>query len=527
MTVSYTDGLGHAESVSGNAAGTVANVNDLPTGALTISGNAVQGSTLSANNTLTDADGLGTLSYQWQAAGQGIPGATADSYVLQLADVGKTVSVSAGYVDGAGTSESVASAASAVVAGLATGTPGNDTFIGGAGNDNFDGAEGDDIFIGGPGSDTLTGGNGNDTVDYSASGDSVIVSLATAAPQAISATQGTDTLTGIENLIGTAFNDSFTGDAASNTLTGNAGNDTMTGGFGFDTLIGGGGNDSLSGAAQGDSISGGNGDDFLGGGKGLDILDGGEGNDTLVGGLGSDTLIGGNGVDTADYSGAAEALAIDLNLAGTQVVSLLQATESVAGIENLLGGVFNDMFTGNALSNLLSGNSGNDTLAGGGGFDTLEGGDGDDNLSGMNQGDVINGGNGNDFLGGGKGLDVLNGGEGNDTLQGGLGTDALTGGNGTDQFIFSTVLDGTLNVDTITDFTSGTDVIQLSATTFAAFTAQVDQKIGLGPNLTYNPTTGALAYHADGAGPGVALNFAILGSVAHPATLGADFLVIA
>ena len=455
VTVSYTDGLGHAESVSGNATGTVANVNDLPTGALTISGNAVQGSTLSAVSTLADADGLGTLSYRWQAAGQDIPGATADSYLLQLADVGKTVSVIAGYVDGAGTPESVASATTAVAAGLATRTTGSDTFAGGAGDDNFDGGDGDDTFDGGPGADTLTGGAGNDTVDYSASGDSVIVSLAIATPQAISATQGTDTLTGIENLVGGAFNDTLAGDAANNTLTGNAGNDTMTGGDGFDTLNGGDGNDSLSGMAQGDSISGGNGDDFLGGGKGLDILDGGEGNDTLVGGLGTDTLIGGNG------------------------------------------------------------------------FDSLEGGDGDDSLSGMNQGDVINGGNGNDFLGGGKGLDILDGGEGNDTLQGGLGTDELTGGNGADKFVFSTALDGSLNVDTITDFTSDIDQIQLSAAIFTACAGQVGQVIGLGPNLTYNTATGALAYDADGAGPGTALKFAILGTSAHPSTLGADFLVIA
>ncbi len=347
------------------------------------------------------------------------------------------------------------------------------------------------MLSGNPGDDTLDGGDGNDT---------------------LAGNQGSDRLLG---------------GIGEDMLQGGKDNDRLEGGDGFDTLIGGDGNDVLSGMAQGDSLAGGNGDDFLGGGKGLDILDGGEGNDTLVGGLGSDTLIGGNGIDTADYSGSAEALAIDLNLVGAQVVSLLQATESLSGIENLLGGAFGDLITGNALNNLLAGNAANDTLAGGDGFDTLEGGDGDDILSGMNQGDVINGGNGNDFLGGGKGLDILDGGSGDDTLQGGLGTDVLTGGNGLDQFVFSTALDGVINVDTIIDFTSGTDRIQLSAAVFTAFAAQVGQAVGLGSNLTYNASTGVLAYDADGMGSGAALNFAILGSSSHPASLGADFLIIA
>ncbi len=353
---------------------------------------------------------------------------------------------------------------------------------GNAANNRLDGMEGDDTLDGGDGNDTLAGNQGSDQL-LGGSGDDI--------------------------------------------LQGGKDNDRLEGGDGFDTLIGGDGNDVLAGMNQGDSLAGGNGDDFLGGGKGLDILDGGEGNDTLVGGLGSDTLIGGNGIDTADYSGSAEALAIDLNLVGAQVVSLLQATESLSGIENLLGGAFNDLITGNALNNLLAGNAANDTLAGGDGFDTIDGGDGDDNLSGMNQGDVINGGNGNDLLGGGKGQDMLDGGEGDDTLQGGLGTDVLTGGNGIDKFVFSTALDGVINVDTLTDFISGTDQIQISAITFGAFAAQVGQTIGLGPNLTYNAATGALAYDADGAGAVEAISFAVLGSMSHPAAPGNDFVVVA
>ena len=36
-----------------------------PTGSVTISGTARQGETLTASNTLADADGLGTITYTW------------------------------------------------------------------------------------------------------------------------------------------------------------------------------------------------------------------------------------------------------------------------------------------------------------------------------------------------------------------------------------------------------------------------------------------------------------------------------
>ena len=339
----------------------------------------------------------------------------------------------------------------------------------------------------------------------------------------------------IENAVGGAGNDTITGNTLANSLDGGAGNDsmdgggnndTLNGGLGFDSLVGGDGNDELRGGDQGDTLVGGLGNDLLGGGKVLDSLDGGDGNDTLIGGLGIDTLIGGNGTDTADYSGAADALTVSLAVLTGQLVSASLGTDTLSGIENLLGGLFADNFSGDAGYNGLTGGGGNDTLVGNDGFDTLDGGDGDDSLSGMNQGDVINGGAGNDFLGGGKGLDVLDGGAGNDTLQGGLGTDILTGGSGADAFIFSTALDGVVNIDTITDFASGVDVIQLSNAIFGGL-GNIGGSVGLTTKLTYNAGTGALAYDADGAGGNPGLNFALLGTGSHPASLGSDFVIIA
>ena len=169
---------------------------------------------------------------------------------------------------------------------------------------------------------------------------------------------------------------------------------------------------------------------------------------------------------------------------------------------------------------------GSDTLIGFDGFDFLDGGDGNDSLSGGLNKDTLLGGIGNDILGGGKGLDSMDGGAGNDTLSSGLGNDTLTGGTEIDHFVFSTALGGA-NIDTITDFSSGSDVIDLSATIFTAFAGQSGATVGISPNLLYDNVSGALSYDADGADGGAAVVFAVLGVGAHPASLGSDFLIVA
>jgi hypothetical protein len=116
VRVSYTDGHNTVETLTSVATAAVANVNDAPTGAVTISGPATQGQTLTAANMLADADGLGPISYQWRADGADIAGATGTSYVLTEAEVGKAITVVASYTDGHGTQESVSSTATAAVA---------------------------------------------------------------------------------------------------------------------------------------------------------------------------------------------------------------------------------------------------------------------------------------------------------------------------------------------------------------------------------------------------------------------------
>jgi hypothetical protein len=111
VVASYTDGHNTAESVASSATASVANVNDLPTGNVTISGTATQGQTLTAANTLADVDGLGAIGYQWQADGLPIVGATANTLLLGAAQAGKAISVLASYLDGHGTAEAVTSLA--------------------------------------------------------------------------------------------------------------------------------------------------------------------------------------------------------------------------------------------------------------------------------------------------------------------------------------------------------------------------------------------------------------------------------
>ncbi|MDD1615631.1 MAG: hypothetical protein CG439_721, partial [Methylococcaceae bacterium NSP1-2] len=125
VIASYTDGQGSAETVSSTATGAVVNINDLPTGSVTITGIVMQGQTLTASNNLADADGLGIITYQWQAAGVDIGGAIGATYTLSQAEVGKTITVLARYTDGQNTAETVSSTPTGVVANvndLPTGT---------------------------------------------------------------------------------------------------------------------------------------------------------------------------------------------------------------------------------------------------------------------------------------------------------------------------------------------------------------------------------------------------------------------
>jgi Ca2+-binding RTX toxin-like protein len=235
-------------------------------------------------------------------------------------------------------------------ADIIRGFDGDDVLDGLEGDDDLDGGAGNDVLVGGLGNDRLAGGDGNDTVDYSVTFGSVTVSLLTGI--ADDGKGGTDTLLGIENIIGSTIHD---------TLTGNNGDNIIRGGTGNDTIYGLGGSD------------------FLLGEDGYDIIFGGDGNDTIVGGNLYDQLDGGDGFDTVDYSGDPGGVTIDLYHGGFDGWGEYDA---IKNFENITGSAFADVLAGDWQNNILRGNAGNDRLIGREGDDVLVGGAGNDTLEG-------------------------------------------------------------------------------------------------------------------------------------------------
>ena len=129
VRANYTDGHGTAEAVTSAVTAAVANVNDAPTGSVTISGTPTEDQTLTASNTLVDADGLGAITYHWLRGGVDT-GATGSTYLLGDADVGAQISVRANYTDGHGTAEAVTSAVTAAVANVNDAPTGSVTISG-------------------------------------------------------------------------------------------------------------------------------------------------------------------------------------------------------------------------------------------------------------------------------------------------------------------------------------------------------------------------------------------------------------
>ncbi|MCW5736793.1 MAG: VCBS domain-containing protein [Enhydrobacter sp.] len=249
-----------------------------------------------------------------------------------------------------------------VNADIMDGSSFDDTLHGGAGNDALYGGDGIDLLHGGAGNDTLYGNGYSATATYYDAGGGVKVSLATATAQnTLSA--GKDTLSGITNLIGSAYDDQLAGDGSANRLDGGAGNDT------------------LSGAA---------------------------GSDVLAGGLGNDTLTGGGDIDTATYADATGAVTVSLSIAAAQNTGG-GGTDTLATVENLVGSAHDDVLTGSGSVNRLEGGAGNDTVDGGAGDDALFGGAGNDAIDGGAGNDTLIGGGGDDVLTGGAGTDLING----------------------------------------------------------------------------------------------------------------------
>jgi serralysin len=160
-------------------------------------------------------------------------------------------------------------------------------------------------------------------------------------------------------------------------------------------------------------------------------------------------------------------------------------------------------------------------------------GSGADLLIANDAGDMLRGGSGNDTLLGGAGNDSLYGGRGDDLLVGGRGRDLLHGGPGQNRFLFRTPLGAAANLDTLPDFNTQRDLIELKHSIFRALmpvtlTASEFECGGraqtLAEHIVYDPVNGTLAYDAKGSRPGGSVLIAVL--PAHLPVGYHDFLVV-
>jgi Ca2+-binding RTX toxin-like protein len=398
------------------------------------------------------------------------------------------------------------------------GGPGNDELDGGNGNDLLIGGTGNDQVLGGLGQDTLIGGDGNDVLYPQTGNDSIdggagvdilaygldpgTTGVAASLKTGVATGSGwIQTFANIENLSGGNFDDQLTGDDGRNLIDGHSGNDTLTGGKGDDSLYGGKGNDTavfagrrsdytitFDSAAQGflvvDSVANRDGrdvlkdiesfsfsgeplntitgtvrDDSLLGTSAMDLLEGLGGNDTLEGGAADDQLFGGDGIDTASFAISGGSVIVSLQ-SGTATGGA--GSDTLSGIENVIGSPFADFISGDSGFNRLNGAGGDDLLFAGDGGDVLDGGDGVDtavydfssavsvDLAGgfdeqIGRADVrtllnienVRAGSGGDTLTGNAHSNQLEGGLGNDVLAGGAGSDMLNGGPGIDTALYS------------------------------------------------------------------------------------------
>jgi len=472
-------------------------VNHAPVGEVTLTGIATRNETLTAANTLTDADGLGSIGYQWECSTDGsawnaIDGATAEDFTLTEAQVGQQVRVIASYTDAHGTAESIASVATVSIANI-NNAP---TLISAIGDRSatqdiaFSYAVPNATFADSDPGDTLTFtatlANGaplpvwlnfnaatrtfSGTPDVGSPG--VVALRVTATDSGGLSAQSDFSLSVGQHLHGTGSSDTLNYSASSfvgvTLIDGGAGNDAITGSAGNDIIVGGSGTDNLI---------GGDGDDIFlmsGTDAGYDRFEGGAGYDVLQGSAGDDAF------RIYNFSATATVERIDGNggndiIAGTGSSDTLDfsATELI-GIAMIDGGAGNDAITGSAGNDLIVGGSGTDNLIGGdgddtflvsgtdAGYDRFEGGAGYDVLQGSAGNDTfrmynfsstatverIDGNGGNDIIAGTGssdtldfsaaelvGIAMIDGGAGNDAITGSAGNDLIVGGSGTDNLI--------------------------------------------------------------------------------------------
>ena len=225
------------------------------------------------------------------------------------------------------------------------GDDGDNFFESGAGDDLMEGRAGEGRYRGGAGNDTINGGSDYDETRYDSEDGTQAVNVNLLTGTATDEFGNSDTLTSVEGVIGTNFNDTLRGNDDSNFFDGRRGDDLMEGGLEAD---------------------------FFGGGAGNDTLNGGEG--------------GVDDFDRADYGRDAEDAdgqnGVIVDLAAGTATDGYGDTDTLIGIENVSGTDSADRITGDDDENSFDGFAGNDTLIGGAGGDYFAPGKGNDSIEG-------------------------------------------------------------------------------------------------------------------------------------------------
>jgi Ca2+-binding RTX toxin-like protein len=434
---------------------------------------AVVTTTITANNTSSAVldGGVGADFLQGTLADDILNGGDGDDTASFLN------AFSGGSTTGVTVDLNVQGAAQNTVAAGSDTLTGIENLVGSALNDTLTGNSNGNVIEGGLGNDTLVGGAGDDTASYAGSATGIAVDLGLQGAAQNTGAAGMDTLSGFQNLLGSAFNDSLTGDASENTLSGGAGDDTLNPGAntagGVDLLDGGTGSDTasftgytaavtatLNGAADGTAAVGGvaiaalrNMENLLGGG-GNDSLTGDANANVIDGGFGDDVLDGGAGVDTLAFRGAT-AVTVDLSLLTAQNTGF--GNDTILGFENVRTGSAGDTVTGDANGNIFFDGGGADAYNGAGGSDTVDysaatssvtvnlntvtaqntgASGGSDTITNIENvvgaaafANALTGNASANRLVGGSGADLLVAGAGDDVVIGGAGNDTLFGDN--------------------------------------------------------------------------------------------------
>lgn len=339
------------------------------------------------------------------------------------------------------------------------------------------------------------------------------------------------------------------GSDAHEIVLGSEGVDYATMRLGDDTVYGNGGNDLLIGHGGADYLDGGEGDDiFVIGGFGSGVQgttskadDGNK--EWIATGAKHDVIVGGDGVDTLRITTGIGANTkangtVVLNNDNFKSMEVVQVGGTVGrlNVENTDLQLLNDHYYFKAngtvadLSNTLGNNGGtiNNVVVDASGLTTnglrFEGNANQQTFIGTSKADVFVGNGGNDTLTGGGGADTF--------VFGKVYEQVVTGSSTTVQTYTNTAFNLT-GVDTITDFTRGTDKIELHLDQYsqlAGFNASMLRVNSTGSAqdandyLVYNTTTKTLSYDADGNGSGAKVDIAILTGVNTLST--SDFVIV-